>query len=219
MRFVKDSPLEVGFRVWPLRPPAPSLTVVVKGTFDAAAGDPAPFAEAQVPATGEVYWEDDTERSLRAPSDYPLLKPLGECFVTGKAWAPGGRPAQTVACRFKIGPIEKSFAVIGDRTWRRGVVTVSSEPLRFTEMDLSMERAYGGPGHAANPWGRGRAEVDGEISLPNLEQARSLIRGLNDKPDPVVLGALPVTWPDRAPTGSPRARARRRRAPSRGPSR
>ena len=201
MRFVKDSPLELGFRVWPLRPPALSLTVVVKGTFDAVAGDPAPFAAEQVPATGEIYWEDDAERSLRAPSDYSLLKPLGECFVTGKAWAPGGRPAQSVACRFKIGAIEKSFAVIGDRTWRRGVVAAPTPPLPFTEMELSMERAFGGPGHAANPWGRGRAEVGGELALPNLEQAGSLIRGMNDKPEPVVVGALPVTWPERARYG------------------
>ncbi|MBX3274196.1 MAG: DUF2169 domain-containing protein [Sandaracinaceae bacterium] len=197
MRYVKDSPLELGFRVWQLRPPAPSLTVVVKGTFDAAAGDPAPLAEEQVPATGEVYWDDDAERSLRAPSDYPLLKPLGECFVTGKAWAPGGRPAPMVACSFRVGPVEKSFAVLGDRVWTKGLVRSISAPTPFTEMELRMERAYGGPGYAPNPYGRGRVEVDGELPLPNLEQPRALIAAPESKPDPVIVGALPMTWPER----------------------
>lgn len=197
MRYVKDSPLELGFRVWQVRPPSPSLTLVVKGTFDAAAGDPAPFAEEQVPTTGEVHWEDDVEMSQRLPSDFALLKPKGECFVVGKAWAPSGRPSPMIACSFKIGPIEKSFAVFGDRRWQKGLVRSMSEPAPFTEMELRMERAFGGPGFAANPYGRGRDEVEGELSVPNLEQARDLIRSPTSKPDPVVLGPLPIGWPDR----------------------
>jgi len=197
MRYVKDSPLELGFRIWQLRPPAPSLTVVVKGTFDPAAGDPALFADEQVPASGEVYWEDDVERSLRAPSDFALLKPRGECFVVGKAWAPGGRPAPMVACSFKLGPVEKSFAVFGDRRWTKGLVRSMSEPAPFTEMELRMERAFGGPGFALNPYGCGRDERDGELRVPNLEQPRDLIRSPGSKPDPVVIGPLPVGWPER----------------------
>lgn len=197
MRYVKDSPLELGFRVWQLRPPTPSLTVVVKGTFDPAAGDPAPFAEEQLPASGGAYWDDDVEKSLRAPSDFALLKPRGECFVIGKAWAPGGRPTTMLACGFKLGPIEKSFAVFGDRRWKKGLVRSMSEPEPFTEMELRMERAYGGPGFAANPYGCGREELDGELPVPNLEQARDLISSPASKPDPVVIGPLPVGWPER----------------------
>lgn len=197
MRYVKDSPLELGFRVWQLRPPKPSLTLVVKGTFDAALGDPAPFAEEQVPASGEVYWDDDVEQSLRSPSDFALLKPRGECFVTGKAWAPGGQPLPMIACSFRIGPIEKSFAVFGDRRWTKGVVRRITDPEPFTEMELRMERAYGGPGFAPNPYGCGREERNGELRVPNLEQARDLIRSPTSRPDPVVVGPLPVGWPER----------------------
>lgn len=197
MRYVKDSPLELGFRVWQLRPPAPSLTLVVKGTFDPAASDPAPFADEQVPASGEVYWDDDVEQSPRAPSDFALLKPRGECFVIGKAWAPGGAPTSSLACSFKIGAIQKSFAVFGERRWEKGLVRRMSQPELFTEMALRMERAYGGPGHAPNPYGVGRESVDGEVRLPNLEQTRDLISAPNSKPAPVIIGALPIGWPDR----------------------
>lgn len=197
MRYVKDSPLELGFRVWQLRPPTPSLTVVVKGTFDAAAGSPAPFAAEQVPATGEMYWDDDVEQSLRAPSDFPLLKPRGECFVVGKAWATGGRPVSSLTCDLTIGPISKSFVVFGDRAWGKGLVRGISEPVPFTEMELRMERAYGGRGYAPNPYGRGRDEVEGAIPLPNLEHPRELINAPSSRPEPVIVGPLPVTWPER----------------------
>jgi uncharacterized protein YjbI with pentapeptide repeats len=201
MKYVKDSPLELGFRVWQLRPPVPSLTVVVKGTFDAVAQGPARWAEPQVPATGELYWDDDAECSLRAPSDLTLFKSCGEWFVTGKAWTPGGRPATSVPCSFRLGAAEKSFAVIGDRRWVGELVPAMSEPEPFTEMELRMERAYGGPGYAPNPYGRGREPRGGEVELPNLEQPRDLVRAPSSAPEPVVTGPLPVTWPERARFG------------------
>jgi len=198
VRYVKDSPLELGHRAWQLRPPAPSLTVLVKGTFDPAAGDPAPFAAEPVPVTGEVFVEDDAQNAQRVPTDFALLKPRGECFVIGKAWAPGGRPTPTVACSFRVGSIEKSFVVFGDRRWTGSLVKSISQPEPFTSMDLSMDRAFGGRGHAQNPWGRGCVEIAGELPLPNLEQARALINAPNSRPDPVVLGPLPMVWPERA---------------------
>lgn len=201
MRYVKATPLEVGYRVWQLRPPQPSISIAVKGTFDPVAGDVAagaPFAEEQLPTTGEAHWEDDVERSLRHASDLPLFKPKGECFVVGKAWAPGGRPASSVACRFQIGAVDKSFLVFGDRRWERGLIQRLTAPEPFVSMDLSMERAFGGPGYAANPFGRGRASADGETPLPNLEQTRQLIDSPSSKPAPVIVGPLPMMWPARS---------------------
>lgn len=197
MYFVKDSPLELGFRVWQLRPPTPSLTVVVKGTFDPVEGEPASFADEPVPPTGEIYWEDDVEQSLRLPSDFPLLKPVGECFVIGKAWAPGGRAARAVACSFEIGRIKKSFGVFGDRQWRPGLVSQLTDPEPFESMELRMEHAYGGPGHAANPYGRGREKSDGILFAPNIEQVNSPVRSPGHKVDPVIVGPLPPSWPAR----------------------
>jgi uncharacterized protein YjbI with pentapeptide repeats len=197
MRYVSDSPLALGHRVWQLRPPQPSLTVIAKGTFDPAAGDPAPFAEEVVPPTGELWVDDDTERSLRMPSDFALLKPKGECLVVGKAWAEGGRAVSSLPCSFRIGPIEKRFAVFGDRQFSLRLGSVMSEPAPFTSMDLTMDRAYGGPGHAQNPYGRGRAMIDGELPLPNLERLEELVSSRSSKPEPLVIGPLPTTWPAR----------------------
>ena len=65
MRYVKDTPLEMAHRVWQLRPPQPSLTVVVKGTFDPVQDGAAVLAPKQPPPACEAYYDDDVERSLR----------------------------------------------------------------------------------------------------------------------------------------------------------
>jgi uncharacterized protein YjbI with pentapeptide repeats len=191
MRYVKDSPLEIGYRVGQLRPPQHSLTVVVKGTFDPAAGDPAPFVEDQAPVSGETYVDDDVERPLATPSDLALFKPAGELLVIGKAWS-GAKPASAVMASFRVGPIAKRFAVFGDRRWK-GAFPAASDPVPFTEMPLDLGRSYGGPGFAANPFGSGRDDD----RLPNLERPERLIGMRGDRPEPVVIGPLPMTWPAR----------------------
>ena len=50
------------------------------------------------------------------------------------------------------GALRAAIAVVGDREWRDGV---PSEPRRFTTLPLTFERAFGGPGYARNPVGRG----------------------------------------------------------------
>ncbi|MCC6875006.1 MAG: DUF2169 domain-containing protein [Sandaracinaceae bacterium] len=199
MRYVKDTPFEVGHRVYQLRPPTPSLTVIVKGSFDPVDGGVARISEEQVTTTGECFTDDDPERSQRLPSDFALLKPKGECFVIGKAWSQ--KPERMIGCSFKIGKIGKSFAVFGDRVWQRGISTRPTDAVPFTQMDIGMERAYGGPGFDANPWGRGREPMetdDGpQVMLPNVEDPRGLVSSPSSKPAPVVLGPLPVLWPAR----------------------
>ena len=199
MRYVKDTPFEVGHRVYQLRPPTPSLTVIVKGSFDPVDGGVARISEEQVTTTGECFTDDDPERSQRLPSDFALLKPKGECFVIGKAWSQ--KPERMIGCSFKIGKIAKSFAVFGDRAWQRGISTRPTDAVPFTQMDIGMERAYGGPGFDANPWGRGREPMETEsgpqVMLPNVEDSRGLVSSPSSKPAPVVLGPLPVLWPAR----------------------
>lgn len=201
MRYVQDSPLELGHRLWQLQPPRWSMTVVAKGTFELVPGGPAAFAEEPIGVTGERYLDDDVERPLRSPGDLALLKPCGEAMVVGDAHA-GGAARPAISCRFAIGPIEKSFAVFGDREWSSGVVAAPSAPVPFERMPLDMTRAYGGPGFAANPFGRGRAATVGEdgqarVFLPNLEQPGRFVDARDATVDPVVVGPLPTTWPAR----------------------
>ncbi len=201
MRYVKDSPLEVAHRLWQLRPPQPSLTIIIKGTFDPVPDGAARLAEAQIPPSGETFYDDDVERALRMPSDFALLKPSGELMVVGKAYTPARRPERMIVCSFSLGPIRKRFAVAGDRHWAGRLVSKLSEPVPFTEMELSPERAFGGPDFERNPHGIGRRDIerDGQTlrPLPNLEQVDALIDSPKSEPAPVLIGPRPTSWPVR----------------------
>ncbi|MCB9596905.1 MAG: DUF2169 domain-containing protein [Sandaracinaceae bacterium] len=199
MRYVPDSPLQLAHRVWPVRPPKPSMTVVVKGTFDVVPDGPARFAAEPLPPTGELYVDDDVARPLRAPNDLALLKPVGEAMIVGSAWAPGAKPASSVVCELAVGPIHKRFAVFGDRHWAGwGVFKEFSPPAPFRSMPLTMERAWGYPGFEANPYGVGREPVKREdgsemVPLPNLEHPTELVDSVNGGFEPVIVGPIPVT--------------------------
>lgn len=201
MRYVADSPLVLAHRSYQLRPPQPSLTLIVKGTFDLRPNEPATFAEEQLYPTGEVFYDDDVQRAQRVASDFALLKPCAEVLVVGKAYTPRREPQRMIVAAFRLGSVAKRFAVVGDRVWSGGLVSRLSDPAPFTEMDLSAERAYGGPGFEPNPLGvgRGEVEVDGKKlrPLPNLEDPRSLIDSPSSTPTPMLLGPRPQSSPAR----------------------
>ena len=174
MRVVPDSPLTVGYRIWQLRPPQPSLTVVVKGTFDLVVDGPATFAEEPVEPTGELWVDDDVEKPLATPSDFALLKPRGEVMVIGNAWAPEGRPAAAVMCSSASAPREALRRVRRPDVARRGAGEphVRAHSVRVDAVDDG--QSVRGPGYAPNPYGRGRKPEqleDGShaMRLPNVE--------------------------------------------------
>ncbi|MCB9596892.1 MAG: DUF2169 domain-containing protein [Sandaracinaceae bacterium] len=211
MELIRDTPFEVGFLCWPVRPPRASLLVVVKATYELRP-DRAVLAPTQSPPTGELYWDDDPARSVRYPTDYALNKPRGECFVVGHVRTLTERPEARTAASFRVGPIGKTFAVHGDRAWGGGAPT---RPVPFTEMPLAWERAFGGPGFAANPMGRGIApDAEGVTWLPNLELEGALVVSPNDRPTPAASGPIGYAWPARqALTGTYDAAWRQRRFP------
>lgn len=189
MELVKDTPLEVGWFTWPARPPRPSLTVVAKATFTLDEGE-LELAKKQEIVSGERYVDDDIARSLERDTDLAPYKPRGECFVLGACHPPEGE-ARVSQVAFQIGNVRKQLAVFGDRSW---TMTGASEPAPFRSMPLSWERAFGGPGDADNPVGRG---ADGR-SLPNLEDPQNLILSKTARPAPVCTTPIPRTWPIRA---------------------
>src|SRR5438105_10549869 len=122
MKVYKDTPFEFGYLVWQVRPPRPSLTIVVKATYTIVPDGVCAIAEEQRPVAGDVHHDDDETQSVRVDSDMAVMKPRGECFLAGTCHPPGGKPATVSAVAFRVGAIEKQLAVIGDRHWARGLL-------------------------------------------------------------------------------------------------
>jgi uncharacterized protein YjbI with pentapeptide repeats len=199
MEIVRDTVLESGVLYYPIRPPLTSMLVVVKATFVLMDGEVAQLAETQDATTGELYHEDDPEKSVRYPSDFALLKPRGECFVVGSCRPHTPQPVDRTMASFLIGSVQKSLAVFGDRRWvRTAAGFVPSPPVPFRAMPLAWERAFGGPGFDENPLGRGiEPDAQGNVWLPNFEVPGRTLGARDERPSPA--GAFPIgaSWKSR----------------------
>jgi len=60
-----------------------------------------------------------SELDKDAMLDMCMPKPKGEVLVVGKCFAPKGEPVSVSEVRLRIGPIDKTLYVFGDRFWRR----------------------------------------------------------------------------------------------------
>lgn len=162
-------PFEAGAFRWEAQPGQSSLTVVVKGTFALAPGD-LPVASAQDPLAEERHHEDRAVASLYWPGDFAPVKRKVDVTLVGHAYAPGGRPADTLLARLAVGDFTKAVRVSGDRVWTRdnSLQLVPSAPAPFVRMPLRYERAALG---SDNPVGfdRGASPATGQLALPNLE--------------------------------------------------
>jgi uncharacterized protein YjbI with pentapeptide repeats len=145
-----------------------------------------------------------SELDKDAMLDMCMPKPKGEVLVVGKCFAPKGVPVSASEVRLRIGPIDKTLYVFGDRFWRRkgGIVKAVSDPLPFTEMAVSYENAFGGPAYKKNPLGKGHSPIKTDTGdkvhpLPNIEDPTNLIDSPDKKPEPVGFGPLDLSWPQR----------------------
>lgn len=131
---------------WKIRPPAFSVTFVVKGSFDLVPGGPARLADEQLLPTGDEPYgsEDDPDGSLRYASDFAHFKPRADLLVVGSCHAPANEPVREARASFSLGPCSKSLVV------------VSPEP--FLSQPLRYEYAPRGPG---NPIGSDRPRIRG----------------------------------------------------------
>jgi uncharacterized protein YjbI with pentapeptide repeats len=190
--------MEVAWHVWQARPPSPSMTVVVKGTFTLEPDGECKLAPAQALPTGDEHHDQDPERSLRYPSDLEPIKRRGECFVIGSFYAPGGQPVPHSKCAFQVGSVRKQLAIYGDRVWHHGRAT---PPTPVATVPLVWELAFGGPSIAENPVGRGMTSVvvEGQqrLVLPNIEDPMALLAAREERPRPVGCGPIPRTWHSR----------------------
>ncbi len=140
--------------------------------------------------------------------DEGLPKPCGEVLVHGKCHVPGGRPVPMSQVRTRVVPaepdarrtVDKKLAVFGDRSWRPGILGSSmTEPVLFTEMPLTWNRAFGGETYPKNPLGRGIAAAEGtdEIPLPNVEAPSTHVTSRSQRPEPASFGPLEMGFPQR----------------------
>jgi hypothetical protein len=189
------------------------IYAVAKATFAVVHGRVVP-AEEQVQITiVDESWGDPLNSSLKSASEMTLVKPSTDIILIGHAYAPKGRARET-AVRLRVGELDKTIWVFGDRVWLPGVLghTVS-DPRPFDRIPLRYEFAFGGTDpdpydteqpdyEPRNPIGRGlvprrsRLPTDG-IPLPNLEDPDHLIQTPGDRPVPACFAPVCAHWEPR----------------------
>ncbi len=124
----------------------------------------------------DVYVGEPERSSLVYEGQSAYLRPGTDIYLTGAAWAPGGRPTSESFVAVRVGAYQKHALVVGDRVWQAGFRP--SRPAPFTSLPLIYERAFGGPSSDFNPVGRGLhrslREAAGQ-ALPNFEDPRARI--------------------------------------------
>ncbi len=202
-RILLRAPLGLGFLTWRFTPGEDALVLVVKGTYRLEHGGRATPAEEPDPLSGDVCTGDDPgTAACRYASDIVPFKPAADALLVGKVHTPEERLLSQCSATFAVGKASLSLLVTGDRYWLDPASGTASEPRAFTRMDLGYERAFGGPGWAANPAGKGvpnpAAREAIERPLPNVEDPRELVKRAADRPAPAGFGPLAPHWAHRA---------------------
>jgi len=192
------------------------IVVVVKGTFTipARGGEPQ-LAEEQVPLVmADVFTGEPGFSAPLYESDFAPHKPKCDVLLNGSAYAPGGKPAERVTVSLRVGPVRKSFDVVGVRTWYQGIVGAgSTRPEPFTVTPFSYDCAFGGVDtshedpaqhvtYVPNHFGRGfhsrptHPSIDGK-PLPNTEETGRPVTDPRGRYRPMALGPIFRAWQPR----------------------
>ncbi|ETF02780.1 hypothetical protein W822_08020 [Advenella kashmirensis W13003] len=130
--------------------------------------------------------------------DLGMPKPQAEFLVSGHAYTAHSEDKTQCRVRVQVNDRVKELQVYGDRYFLDNRVT-PAQP--FEQMSLGWRNAYGGPGFANNPMGKGTVEemVNGVRArrMPNIEWPNHPIRHFRDTIHPAGLGAQSITWPVR----------------------
>jgi uncharacterized protein YjbI with pentapeptide repeats len=196
-RLVRHTSLELVTVPWQARPPTPSLTVVVKGTFELPlecdSDEPLRLCDRSEPPMGDLPANAMGPWAPTHASDLAIFKPRADVLLTGHAYAtrPGQRRGLVT---LSMGRGERAFerrvAVLGERRWEG---SAPSEPQPFDRVPLTWQRAFGGPEHPANPVGVGH----GDERLPSLEDPAAPLARRGDSPPPANVGPMGIAWPAR----------------------
>lgn len=165
----------------------------------------------QITAKGLVPRSGPPEPAPHDPPDTSIYAIWEGVSVTVAGVVDGpSKPPFARLVTLRIGDVERSIAVFGDRVWEKSLLggLAPSDPERFDRLELSVERAFGGgydvppglmpledlphPGfrrdHHLNPKGVGlypdeRAAMGSP--LPNFERRGALLENWDDSPEPV----------------------------------
>lgn len=204
------TPLALGVFPWGAEPSRDCFTVVAKATCDLVPGEKAALREQADPLGGEVVLSSGCAR----PSDLAPFKVRADVVAVGHAHAPGGA-VEAMDVAFHFGHEGNAFArtlrVFGDRLWARTATAWEpGPPQQFLAMALVHARAFGGPGYAANPLGRGLVDrwrhARALPPLPNLEDPDARLRIPSQRPAPACFAPLPSAWRAPAERRAPWAR-------------
>ncbi|MDX2419210.1 MAG: DUF2169 domain-containing protein [Xanthomonadales bacterium] len=188
------------------------LVVVVKGTFDIPTDGSEPkLSDQQIPLiAADTFTGEPGFSSPVYESDYCLTKPNCDVLLIGSAYTANGRPAPYTRVGMKLGPISKTIDVIGDRTWS-GRGGAPSEPIPFTVMPITYDRAFGGvddsnPDKAKafnlNPVGMGfrpllkKDELQNQ-AVPNTQESGKPVMNPKGNYQPMSFGPIGRSWPPR----------------------
>ncbi len=193
-----------------------SIVVAIKGTFEI----PHNGAQPRLASVQEKLVEADVfsgEPGFSAPvyeTDYAPAKPQCDVILNGSAYASGGRPTARIQVALQIGPVTKSFAVLGNRMWQKGLVGFkASEPQPFLVMPISYNNAFGGVDNThenpakhkavlTNPVGVGfhenlKTEFVEDKPLPNTEELDREVSKPNGNYKPMAFGVIGRAWEPR----------------------
>ncbi|BCH25435.1 DUF2169 family type VI secretion system accessory protein [Mesorhizobium sp. L-8-3] len=154
--------------------------VAIKASFEIDPDGKQTPLKSQVPVNmAPVFGADPDE--LLDDDDFCIEKRHTDILIDGHVYAPGGHPGIETMARLKVGDLDKTVKVIGDRVFMPGPVSVrTSQPEPFVKIPISWRRTYGGTDTTAskpdwdqrNPIGTGFAvdpqRLVGKIA-PNLE--------------------------------------------------
>lgn len=175
--------------------------VAVKVTYDIRPIGYVQVSAEQVPVfTGPVFHPG--KESVRYETDLGPSKISTDILVDGHAYAQAGIPVKELVAGFEVGDIQRSFRIVGDRSWRRGIIRLSpSRPQPFYKMPLLPELTFGGDDQesknsSGNPLGCGAFRQEGS-RIPNIEPINSPFRPNSKSNAAVLLGPLPSHWPAR----------------------
>jgi uncharacterized protein YjbI with pentapeptide repeats len=194
------TPFLFGAKVCSRRPPAPEMTLVVRGAFGLVQGGTAALLGgrlAQGTLAGDLVRDGDDERTgeLTHASDFADFKLRADVLLRGSCYAPGGRQGAECPVLFRVGAWSKALWVVGPRVWTDAVIgSPFSDPLPFRRMPITYENAFGGPGYDKNPVGKGA----GTTELPTVEHAGVRVRARSDRTAPASYGPINPAWPERA---------------------